>query len=87
MGHGVSNRMTGGGTGRCLQPLESRGLGEGWSDALSKYVFPYSINQWLTNTPFSWAIQTSARTQDFAGAAYSMSDPKGDRSYPYSVNP
>jgi len=38
MGHGISNRMTGGGTARCLQSLESRSLGEGWSDALSEYV-------------------------------------------------
>ena len=28
MGHGISNRMTGGGTARCLQSLESRSLGE-----------------------------------------------------------
>ena len=34
--HGVTNRMTGGGTGRCLQTLESGGLGEGWGDALAK---------------------------------------------------
>ena len=56
--HGITNRMTGGGTARCvkrrlrlcrcayayvlrdrcLQALESRGLGEGWSDALAEYV-------------------------------------------------
>ncbi len=29
--HGVTNRMTGGGTGRCLQTLEAGGMGEGWS--------------------------------------------------------
>jgi len=38
MGHGISNRMTGGGSARCLQSVESRSLGEGWSDALSEYV-------------------------------------------------
>lgn len=38
--HGVTNRMTGGGTGRCLQTLESGGLGEGWGDAMAEYVFP-----------------------------------------------
>lgn len=36
--HGVTNRMTGGGTGRCLQTLEAGGMGEGWSDAMAKYV-------------------------------------------------
>ncbi|QRV93479.1 extracellular metalloproteinase MEP [Ceratobasidium sp. AG-Ba] len=35
-GHGVSNRLTGGGTGRCLQELEPRSLGEGWSDTLAR---------------------------------------------------
>ncbi|KAF8751137.1 Fungalysin metallopeptidase (M36) [Rhizoctonia solani] len=34
-GHGVSNRLTGGGTGRCLQTTEAGGMGEGWSDALA----------------------------------------------------
>ncbi|KAG6889604.1 hypothetical protein C0995_016130 [Termitomyces sp. Mi166 len=36
--HGVTNRMTGGGTGRCLQTLEAGGLGEGWSDAMAEWV-------------------------------------------------
>ncbi len=39
MTHGITNRMTGGGTGRCLQTLESGGLGEGWSDAVAGYAF------------------------------------------------
>ena len=30
--------MTGGGTGYCLQSLEARGLGEGSSDAMAKYI-------------------------------------------------
>ncbi|KAL5631569.1 hypothetical protein ACGC1H_007181 [Rhizoctonia solani] len=33
--HGVSNRMTGGGTSRCLQTAEAGGLGEGWSDVMA----------------------------------------------------
>ncbi|KAG5351589.1 hypothetical protein C0989_005668 [Termitomyces sp. Mn162] len=36
--HGVTNRMTGGGTGRCLQTLEAGGMGEGWSDAMAEWV-------------------------------------------------
>ena len=35
MTHGITNRMTGGGTGRCLQTLESGGLGEGTVPSLS----------------------------------------------------
>ncbi|CAE6483423.1 unnamed protein product [Rhizoctonia solani] len=36
--HGVSNRMTGGGTSRCLQTTEAGGLGEGWSDAMADII-------------------------------------------------
>ncbi|ESK94191.1 putative extracellular elastinolytic metalloproteinase precursor [Moniliophthora roreri MCA 2997] len=36
--HGLTNRMTGGGTGRCLQTVESGGLGEGWSDAVADWT-------------------------------------------------
>ncbi|KAH8824579.1 metalloprotease [Flagelloscypha sp. PMI_526] len=35
MTHGITNRMTGGGTGNCLQTDESRGMGEGWGDAFA----------------------------------------------------
>ncbi|KAF8638159.1 hypothetical protein AX17_002402 [Amanita inopinata Kibby_2008] len=36
--HGITNRMTGGGTGRCLQATEAAGMGEGWSDAMAEWV-------------------------------------------------
>ncbi|KAJ6502916.1 metalloprotease [Mycena vitilis] len=36
--HGITNRMTGGGTGRCLQTPASRALGEGWSDAFADWA-------------------------------------------------
>jgi extracellular elastinolytic metalloproteinase len=36
--HGITNRMTGGGTGRCLQTTEAGGMGEGWSDAMAECV-------------------------------------------------
>ena len=36
--HGVSGRLTGGGTARCLQPSESFGLNEGWSEALPNWL-------------------------------------------------
>lgn len=41
--HGITNRMTGGGTGRCLQTTEAGGMGEGWSDAMAECVFPRSF--------------------------------------------
>ncbi|EJD40773.1 metalloprotease MEP2 [Auricularia subglabra TFB-10046 SS5] len=36
--HGLSNRLTGGGTGRCLQSNEAGGMGEGWSDAFAEWT-------------------------------------------------
>ncbi|PPQ81903.1 hypothetical protein CVT24_009473 [Panaeolus cyanescens] len=35
--HGITNRLTGGGTARCLQTTISGGLGEGWGDALANW--------------------------------------------------
>lgn len=35
--HGISNRLTGGGTGSCLQTTEAGGMGEGWSDAFAEW--------------------------------------------------
>ncbi|KAJ2916540.1 hypothetical protein MD484_g3868, partial [Candolleomyces efflorescens] len=56
--HGITNRMTGGGTGRCLQTLESRGLGEGWSDALAEWtqqksttIRDYVLGDYVLNNP------------------------------------
>jgi len=57
MTHGVTNRMTGGGTGRCLQTLEAGGMGEGWSDAMANWVSQKSdqvqdfiLGQYVTNS-------------------------------------
>ncbi|TFL00128.1 Fungalysin metallopeptidase-domain-containing protein [Pterulicium gracile] len=36
--HGLTNRLTGGGTARCLTTTESQGLGEGWSDAMADWA-------------------------------------------------
>ncbi|KAF9008254.1 Fungalysin metallopeptidase-domain-containing protein [Cyathus striatus] len=56
--HGVTNRMTGGGTGRCLQTTEAGGMGEGWSDAMAEWtehtsaaVPDYILGQYVTNDP------------------------------------
>lgn len=58
MTHGITNRLTGGGTARCLQTLESGGLGEGWSDAMAEWteqksatISDYIIGVWATNNP------------------------------------
>ncbi|KAF8600980.1 hypothetical protein BDV93DRAFT_533761 [Ceratobasidium sp. AG-I] len=57
-GHGVSNRMTGGGTGRCLQTTEAGGMGEGWSDALamlteikSATLEDFTLGSYVYNNP------------------------------------
>ncbi|KAF9556787.1 hypothetical protein CPC08DRAFT_75227 [Agrocybe pediades] len=58
MTHGVTNRMTGGGTGRCLQTTEAGGMGEGWSDTMANWlektsaaVPDYVLGQYVTNDP------------------------------------
>ncbi|KAL9709735.1 hypothetical protein Ac2012v2_006787 [Leucoagaricus gongylophorus] len=56
--HGVTNRMTGGGTGRCLQTTEAGGMGEGWSDAMADWtektssaVPDYFMGTYVINDP------------------------------------
>jgi len=58
MTHGVTNRMTGGGSGRCLQTLEASGLGEGWSDAMADWIQQtdssapdFAVGQYVTGNP------------------------------------
>ncbi|KAJ7097447.1 Fungalysin metallopeptidase-domain-containing protein [Mycena epipterygia] len=55
--HGVTNRMTGGGTGACLQTTEAGGMGEGWSDAMADWtektsaaVPDYVMGQYIVNS-------------------------------------
>ncbi|RDB18735.1 Extracellular metalloproteinase mep [Hypsizygus marmoreus] len=55
--HGITNRMTGGGTGRCLQTTEAGGMGEGWSDAMAEWtehtasaVPDYVMGQYVINS-------------------------------------
>ncbi|TFY82314.1 hypothetical protein EWM64_g1700 [Hericium alpestre] len=54
--HGITNRMTGGGTGRCLQTTEAGGMGEGWSDAMADWseakgapLADYVLGQYVTD--------------------------------------
>ncbi|KAG8695805.1 hypothetical protein FRC08_007548, partial [Ceratobasidium sp. 394] len=58
MTHGISNRLTGGGTGACLQTTEAGGMGEGWSDAMADIteckVVPvpdFTLGSYVTNNP------------------------------------
>ncbi|KAI9434881.1 Fungalysin metallopeptidase-domain-containing protein [Lactarius indigo] len=69
--HGITNRMTGGGTGRCLQTIEAGGMGEGWSDALADWAvqgtttIDYVFGQYVSNNPAgirSHPYSTSATT-------------------------
>ncbi|CUA78560.1 hypothetical protein RSOLAG22IIIB_13227 [Rhizoctonia solani] len=56
--HGVSNRLTGGGTGECLQTTEAGGMGEGWSDAMADIteaktnpITDFTLGSYVTNNP------------------------------------
>ncbi|KAI9443781.1 Fungalysin metallopeptidase-domain-containing protein, partial [Lactarius indigo] len=69
--HGVTNRMTGGGTGRCLQTTEAGGMGEGWSDTLADWAsqgattVDFVLGQYVINDPAgirSHPYSTSATT-------------------------
>ncbi|KIK02143.1 hypothetical protein K443DRAFT_131974 [Laccaria amethystina LaAM-08-1] len=47
MTHGIANRMTGGGTGRCLQTTEVGGMGEGWPDAFAEFQESATITDYI----------------------------------------
>ncbi|KAF8695597.1 Fungalysin metallopeptidase (M36), partial [Rhizoctonia solani] len=73
-GHGISNRLTGGGTATCLQTTEAAGLGEGWSDALAEWteqtsgkekdftLGSYVNTQSIRTYPYSTNMATNPRT-------------------------
>ena len=70
MTHGITNRMTGGGTARCLQTTEAGGMGEGWGDALADWfakkssaVPDFVLGPWVYNKAIGirkYAYSTSA---------------------------
>ncbi|KAJ7834402.1 Fungalysin metallopeptidase-domain-containing protein [Mycena leptocephala] len=68
--HGLTGRMTGGGTARCLLTAEAQGLGEGWSDAMADWVSQSSA-------PIQDYVYGAYATGD---------DAKGKRRYPYSTS-
>ncbi|KAI0344183.1 hypothetical protein BDW22DRAFT_1137358 [Trametopsis cervina] len=77
--HGLSNRLTGGGTGRCLQATEAGGMGEGWSDAFADWVeqktstvADFTMGQWAANEPAgirSHPYSTNAKTNPLTYAS------------------
>ncbi|KAJ3220198.1 hypothetical protein HDU67_005524 [Dinochytrium kinnereticum] len=70
--HGLSNRLTGGtGNANCLQTLESRGMGEGWSDTLG----------WWASMKSKFD-----RTIERPMGLYVLNNTRGVRLYPYSTN-
>ncbi|KAG9097470.1 hypothetical protein FRC07_010788, partial [Ceratobasidium sp. 392] len=69
--HGISNRLTGGGTATCLQSTEAGGMGEGWSDAFA---------EWTEQESAADAIA------DFTLGSYVVNKAAGLRSYPYSTS-
>ncbi|KAG8698935.1 hypothetical protein FRC09_006935 [Ceratobasidium sp. 395] len=69
--HGISNRLTGGGSGRCLGGTEAGGMGEGWSDAFANWSEQES------------AADAQA---DFTMGSYVVNKAGGIRSYPYSTS-
>ncbi|KAJ8087726.1 hypothetical protein PM082_006563 [Marasmius tenuissimus] len=70
--HGLTNRMTGGGTATCLQTTEARGMGEGWSDAVA---------DWFAQSDSQFGIE------DFTTGNWVLNNTAGARSKPYSTDP
>ncbi len=72
MTHGITNRLTGGGTGTCLQTTEAGGMGEGWSDAMAEWteqksatITDYVLGDYVTNDSAgirNYPYSTSATT-------------------------
>lgn len=70
--HGISNRLTGGGTGTCLQTTEAGGMGEGWSDAMADILETKANSQNALG--------------DFTLGSYVTNSTSGIRSHPYSTS-
>ncbi|TFK96755.1 Fungalysin metallopeptidase-domain-containing protein [Pterulicium gracile] len=66
--HGLTNRVTGGGTGRCLSTTESGGLGEGWGDAMADWASTTSATV-ADFTLGSWAAGRNIRRYPYSGSA------------------
>ena len=92
MTHGITNRMTGGGTGRCLQTTEAGVLGECWSDAMAEYVslhcfcfFIFIFGRSMT-LRCRWVTQNSEKVEDFVMGQYVLGTAQAIGTNPYSTN-
>ncbi|CCO29422.1 hypothetical protein BN14_03435 [Rhizoctonia solani AG-1 IB] len=82
--HGVSNRLTGGGTGACLQTTEAGGMGEGWSDAMAditeaktKPIPDFTLGSYVANSPKgirSYPYSTNMATNPLTYASLASRD-------------
>ncbi|KAH6592014.1 hypothetical protein BASA50_008297 [Batrachochytrium salamandrivorans] len=70
--HGLSKRLTGGpATALCLNKVEARGMGEGWSDVMAMIFV---------------AKSSDTATTGIVLGAYVKNNPKGIRTYPYTTD-
>ncbi|KAF8886726.1 Fungalysin metallopeptidase-domain-containing protein [Infundibulicybe gibba] len=74
--HGITGRLTGGGTTRCLQTFEARGMGEGWSDAMAGYMGSAEADP----------SGSSFKLPDYVIGRYISKKTAGIRIYPYSIS-
>lgn len=77
--HGLSDRLVGGGVG--ISALQSRGMGEGWSDFYSLCLLSES-----TDDVGACYAEGGYVTYDFAGTGFEENYYFGIRRYPYTTN-
>ncbi|KAF6746897.1 metalloprotease [Ephemerocybe angulata] len=88
MAHGITNRLTGGGSADCLLYFEAQGLGEGWSDAMASWteqksavIKDWAIGGYVTNStgglrskPYSTNSTTNPLRYSSAGDYWDVHD-------------
>lgn len=74
--HGLSSRLVGGGTG--ISALQTRGMGEGWSDFYSLSLLSDPSDN--PNAVYAWAAYTTLRTNFLQNYYF------GVRRYPYTTD-
>ena len=84
---GITNRMTGGGTRRCLQATETGGMDEGWSDAMAEYVFETCFLRLYIDSLIEWFEQKSPTIADYIMGDYVTNNKNGIRAHSYSISP
>lgn len=91
--HGLTNRMTGGGTGRCLSTTEAGGMGEGWSDTLSFWTeqknvtyHDYVLGVWVYDSGSKPSYYGWRKACTYHRHVLFHVDPGGIRSVPYSTS-